>query len=451
MHIRLFFTPKSGSLGPRTWFQGAARRSALKRWARACLYLAAGCALLVCALLGLILQSEPLVELGPQPAQQYLSRTRTLIRNSVRAAPNEKTLVLTADDLAAAANFAILRKKLTGRAECGIEGHRLKLTASFRLPVKAFDLFLNLRLIVDDAEPQARIKRLALGRLSLPSPLVGWLAGAALRYTPLARYGRMGEQMVRRVRIQDDGRLTLALNWSQDALAQAEGLITDLADKERLLAYQERLAQVVGQPSLKRFVRLGLITQSLFALAKARSETDNDPVAENRALLIVLGAYVNGKNLGAALASIPAPPSPARLGVLLNRRIDTAQHFTGSASLAMAGHNTLVDMIGLAKEMNDTHNGSGFSFVDLAADQAGALFGKTAVRSEEKARRFQDVLGRSADESLFMPSLKDLPENLNTEDFAERFKDIDSPEFQAIKAQIEERILACPLYQQAER
>ncbi|SMF93879.1 hypothetical protein SAMN02949497_1173 [Methylomagnum ishizawai] len=444
MLIRLFWIPKTGRSGFPAGFAAAIRRHALwGRVARAGLCAALGFLLLVCLLLGLVLQTEPLLELGSQPAQRYFARTRGLIRETVHAGDNSgKTLVLTADDLTAAANFAILRKKLAGRAECRIEGRRLNLTASVRLPFRAFKLFLNLRLIADDAQPQAIIKRLKLGRLSIPAPLTGWLLRGLLHGTPLARYSRVGERLVGQVRIQDDGRLTLVLNWNRDALAQAEGLITDLADKERLLAYHDKLAEVVGQPNLKRFVRLGALFQPLFALAKARSQDDNDPVAENRALIFVLGAYVNGRNL--ALSPLSAKPLP--LGVLLNRRIDTAQHFMGSASIATAGHGTLVDMIGLAKEMNDTHDGSGFSFIDLAADQAGALFGMTAVRSEEKARRFQEVLSQSNDEGLFMPAIRDLPENLSPEAFAARFKEVDSPEFQAMKAGIEARILACPVY-----
>ncbi|BBL73624.1 hypothetical protein [Methylomagnum ishizawai] len=442
MLIRLFWVPKTGRSGCPAGFAAAIR---WRRAARACLFAVLGFFLLACVLLGLVLQAEPLLEPGSQPAQRYFARTRGLIRETVHAGDNSgKTLVLTADDLTAAANFAILRKKLEGRAECRIEGRRLNLTASVRLPFRAFKLFLNLRVIADDARPQAIIKRLKLGRLSIPAPLTGWLLRGLLHWTPLARYSRVGERLVEQVRIQDDGRLALVLNWNRDALAQAEGLITDLADKERLLAYHDKLAEVVGQPNLKRFVRLGALFQPLFALAKARSQDDNDPVAENRALIFVLGAYVNGRSLAAALSPLSA--KPAHLGVLLNRRIDTAQHFMGSASIATAGHGTLVDMIGLAKEMNDTHDGSGFSFIDLAADQAGALFGMTAVRSAEKARRFQEVLSQSNDEGLFMPAIRDLPENLSPEAFAARFKEVDSPEFQAMKAGIEERILACPVY-----
>jgi hypothetical protein len=421
------------------------RHPRARRLARIFVYGAAAGAVFIFLLLALIIQSEPMVTPDPQPAQQYLSRTRALIRNTVHTGigeTNQKKLVLTAEDLTAAANFLLLRKKLEGRAVCSIAAYRLNLTASVRLPASIANLYINIRLIADDGEPQARIRRLKLGRLSIPSPIIGWLVQGAMHYTPLARFSRVGERLIRDIHVRD-GRLAVNLNWNRDMLAQAEGLITDLADRERLLVYHDKLAEIVGQPNLKRFVRLGSLMQSLFSLAKSRSEDNNDPIGENRALILVLGAYVNGKNLALGL---PAAANPVRRGVLLNRRIDTAQHFMGSATLAMAGHGTLVDMIGLAKEMHDTHNGSGFSFIDLAADQAGALFGKTAIRSEEKAQRIQDMISRSSEESLFMPIIKDLPENLAPDEFAKRFKDIHSQEFQALKAMIQQRILACPLY-----
>lgn len=396
-------------------------------------------------LLALALEDKPWLAPESQPAHRYLAKTRTLIRDTVRTNPtaaNRKKLILTADDLTAAANFALLRKKLEGRALCAIDARRLNLTASIRLRGGDPGLFLNLKLVVDDSVPQARIKRLKLGGLTLPAPFVGWLTRGLLHYTPMARYSRIGERLVEDVRIHD-GRLAVSLNWNRNVLAQAEGLMDDLADRERLLVYQDKLAELVANPNIKRFVRLGTLMQPLFALAKSRSDADGDPAAENRALIVVLAAYVNGKELA---LGVPGAAEPARKDVLLNRRIDTAQHFMGSASLAMTGHRALADVIGLAKEMHDTHDGSGFSFVDLAADQAGALFGKLAVHSANKAKKVQGILSQSAEESRFMPTVKDLPENLAQDEFTDRYKDIESPEFQAMKTQIEARIMARPLY-----
>jgi len=412
-------------------------------------YLVIPAVLTLFLLLALIIETKPLAPPNQDPTHEYLARTRQLLSTTVQLTQSdnpERWIVLTGGDLTAAANFALLKKKLEGHAVCTIKKNRLKLITSVRLPMTSVPLFLNFRVIADDAEPHAVIKQVKLGRLAVPKVAVKWLLHVFLNFTPLFRYSQVGDRLIKEIRIVD-GQLQVAVNWNRDALSQAQGLITDLADKERLLVYNDKLAEIVSQSQLKRFVRLGPLMQHLFAVAKSRSESDNDPIAENRALILVLSAYVNGKTIVQWLPSNHQPAIPPRREVLLNRRTDTAQHFMASAALAMSGHSTLANMIGLAKEMNDTHSGSGFSFTDLAADHAGALFGKIAVRSEDKARKVQNILSQSADESLFMPNIKDLPENLSPTDFAQRFKDIQSPEFDALKRQIEERILACSLYQ----
>jgi hypothetical protein len=399
-------------------------------------------------LIALTIETKPLVPPSQDPAHESLTRARQLLSTTVQfpqADSPERLIVLTGSDLTSAANFAFLQKKLEGYANCTIQKKRLKLAATVRLPVNSIPLFLNLRIIADDSEPQAVIKQLKLGKLAMPRVVVKWLLRSFLSFTPLFRYSQIGDQLIKKIRIVD-GQLQVAINWNRDALSQAKGLITDLTDKEKLLIYNDKLAEIINQSQLKRFIRLGPLIQHLFALAKSRSENNGDPIAENRALILVLSSYVNGKNIEQWLPLNRQPAIPPRREVLLNRRADTAQHFMASAALAMSGHSTLAKMIGLAKEMNDTHSGSGFSFIDLAADHAGTLFGKTAVHSEDKARKVQNLLSQSADESLYMPNITDLPENLSPVDFARRFKDIQSLEFNALKQKIEERILACTLY-----
>ena len=143
-----------------------------------------------------------------------------------------------------------------------------------------------------------------------------------------------------------------------------------------MIVYHEKLVNILERDTHSRFVRLGHLMKPLFALAHERTIANQQPVEENRALILVLSAYVNGKDLNAALGT-SGQPRPR--GVLLNRRVDTAKHFMGAAAMAMSGQGTLVEMIGLAKELHDTHDGSGFSFIDLAADEAGALLGLPAA------------------------------------------------------------------------
>lgn len=406
-------------------------------------------ALSLMLLLVLVVENEPTFWQKSQNSQGDLATTKQIIRGTAhnRQGPEKlRTIALTAEDLTAVANFALLRKKLEGYAQASIDGSRLNFVASVKIPVRAADLYLNLKLVADDAEPQALIKQVRVGRLAAPAPVVRSLVAGLSWLTPLGRYRALTEPLIREVRIAD-GRLRVTLNWDREALTKADTLVTDLGSRERLLVYHNRLAELLAQMGDKRFVSLGSLMQPMFAVALDRSENlGNSPVEENRALILVLGAYVNGRNLLQEIATTAEPPTLVRRGVLLNRRIDTAQHFMGSAVLAISGHRTLADMVGLAKEINDTHSGSGFSFTDLAADRAGSMFGKTAVK-EEKAGKVQALMSQAPDESVFMPVIKDLPENLGPVDFVERFKEIDSAEFQTVKRQIEERIAACPLYQ----
>ncbi|MDD5037572.1 MAG: hypothetical protein PHE55_22825 [Methylococcaceae bacterium] len=401
-------------------------------------------------LIMLAVDGTPAVWQKQANSQRYLATTRNIIHHTAQTPAQTKnklrSIALTEEDLTAVANFALMRKNLTGAASASIHEDRLDFLVTVKLPFRFTDLYLNFKLIADDAHPQAAVKQVRVGSLALPQPLVGGLGWWLTHTTRFGRYGQLTAPLIREVRI-GDGLLRVSLDWDRESMGQAQELITDLASKDRLRVYYTKLGEVVGQPQLKRFVGLGALVRPLFALAKSRSEVEGgDAVEENRALILVLGVYANGRNLAPAIFSAGEAPDLARRDVLLNRRIDAAQHFTGSAVLVISGQRAFADMVGLVKEINDTHGGSGFSFIDLAADRAGALFAKIAVKSEESARQTQDILSQTAEESTFMPAIRDLPENLGMEDFSRRFGDIESPAFLELRRQIEERIAACPLY-----
>lgn len=410
---------------------------------------AGGIGLVVVALLlSLILSRAPSFHLSSTNPQETLRLTNTILRNTVpqtQRAVTRKTVTLTPADLDTIANYAFARKGLEAYAQSSINDRRLRMEAVVKMPWRAADSYLNIRLIVDDDEPDAIVQQLKIGRLALPRPVVGWLLRTAAHVGPFARFGRIADEVVRGVRIVDNG-VRVEFDWNRETLARADDLVTDVALRERMEAYYRTVLDVVNRPELKRYVRLSSLMQALFTLARDRSDRDGEPVEENRALILVLNAYVNGRDVTAMIGwRRPEAPVPVRQA-LLNRRVDLAQHFVTSAALAVSGTRTLADVVGLAKEINDTHSGSGFSFTDLAADRAGAHFGRFAVRSAETARKLQRSLSETADESRFMPSIRDLPEHLKTAEFQQQFKTIDSPEFRELKRLIEERIAACPIY-----
>jgi len=402
------------------------------------------CLLLISGLMSLMLQRQPTFngEAVTRPAQPATEFIQGKLKSSPLAG-QEKQFILTAEDLRVAARLVLARKLLEGSTRVQIVDNRLYLQSSIQLSGRLSGFFLNIDLIAEDDRDTLVIRQVKMGNLVLHAPLAGWAIKLVTHLPPLTRYEQLTEKMLKEVHIADE-RVIILLKWNRELLAELGGLLTEVADRKRMIVYHEKLVDILERDTHRRFVRLGHLMNPLFALAHERSIANQQPVEENRAVVLVLSAYVNGKDLNAALGT-SVQPRPR--GVLLNRRVDTAKHFMGAAAMAMSGQGTLVEMIGLAKELHDTHDGSGFSFIDLAADEAGALLGKYAVRSPELAFRIQERLSQGFDESPFIPTMDDLPESMDTEEFSRRFKSIGSPEYDALKKEIDSRILALPIFQ----
>jgi hypothetical protein len=395
----------------------------------------------------LVLSRTPFPEFPLVPPLADGGKARNILKNSSQNSQNlntqERNLTLSADDIVSAGNFALAKKQLKGAVFCDITGTRLVIKTSIITGNLWGPWYLNMRLIADNAERNPIIKRLQFGTISIPSPISGWLVDLFLRIPNIARFERVGEKLIKNIQIQE-GRISLTINWNRKLLLDSREAVTVLKDKDRIRIYFETLSDILANSGQSHYIRLGRLLRPLFELARQRSaEQGQDPVAENRALIFVLAAYVSGKDLGEALDSNIAP---MRLGVLLNKRIDTAQHFLGTAAMSMAGQGTLVDMIGLAKELHDSHDGGGFSFIDLAADEAGAYFGRLAISSPENAIKLQNLLSQDIEESRIIPPLKDLPESMSEEEFVARYKDVGSPEFEAETQKIRDRIRGLPIY-----
>jgi hypothetical protein len=355
----------------------------------------------------------------------------------------EKRFILNTEDLNVICRSALLHRRLEGYCHFDLARESLVGEITVHLPGRLSGKFLNISILAQ-GQDQAhfQIADLRVGRLRVSSAWALSLIRGTLLVSPWRRYEILRERLIKDMHVSD-GRLVIVLNWDRQLLSELRGLVTDAADKRRMRIYLARLSEILNDGSQNRYVRLGTLTRPLFNLARERSRGNNEPVEENRAAIMVLSAYANGKDLHDV---VDQDIRPIRRNVLLNKRTDTAKHFLAAAVLSMSGQSTLVAMVGLAKELQDTHDGSGFSFNDLAADEAGALFGKVAISDKDHARRLQDVLRQTDDESQFIPSLKDLPESMDSEEFIQQFKEIGSPEYEAVRREIRQRILALPIY-----
>ncbi len=131
--------------------------------------------------------------------------------------------------------------------------------------------------------------------------------------------------------------------------------------------------------------------------------------------------------------------------IQIYQRHDWAKHFISSAIItAMAGQE-MAEIVGTNKEIND-FSGSGFSFGDLLADQAGISFAKLILKSESTASAIQNEIARGFKIRDYFPNLDALPENLTASEFERRFGSVIGPEYKKLVWLIERSVAKSPAY-----
>ena len=286
-----------------------------------------------------------------------------------------------------------------------------------------------------------QLTALQVGEVSLPGPLARWL------------WRKLSEQLqeepefvqfsgaLKQIQFTP-GKLAIAYQWRPDTL-RALGSRMAGASHQALAAYHARLLSLQQQGIGLRGSIMDTLP-ALFELAQQRS-AHADPVEENRALLLVLGAWASERGVRNLLPDISREPRPFAL--TLRGRRDLAQHFLVSAAIASGGDTLLSHAVGVFKEVSDSRGGSGFSFVDLAADRAGTRLGALAVSSAREAVYVHEFIGNSRSESDFMPAIHGLLENMSEAEFKARFTAVDSPAYRMVLDEIDQQLAACRLYQ----
>ncbi|MGB3722774.1 MAG: hypothetical protein WA979_08150, partial [Pacificimonas sp.] len=171
-------------------------------------------------------------------------------------------------------------------------------------------------------------------------------------------------------------------------------------------------------------------------------------------------AQAKGKALGTVISiwnisairwvdkSVVAMPQERmhRIPARLADRRDLALHFAISAALAANGEAGLTSAIGEWKELDDSlPGGSGFSFVDLAADRAGTRLGE-ALADPARTRGVQARLAKVKPGDLLPLEALGLEEGLSEAEFEARFGRLDSDQYQAAVARIDAALDRLPLY-----
>lgn len=252
-------------------------------------------------------------------------------------------------------------------------------------------------------------------------------------------------QSVQRVELSKET-LQLSYVWNRQAAEQLKShlssRIISAELKQALLAHAGYLADMSKQLTGK--TQLDDVLRPMFGFAQQRSY-QHDPVIENRAVFIALGAYVLNRDLLKLLGEKPTQHIKVRR-MYLKGRHDLSKHLIISAAITSMADSQMAAAIGLEKEVRDSGGGSGFSFADLAADHAGIQLAEQAMASTSEARKIQRNLATMPVASMYMPDIDQLPEGLQQADFALVYQNTESAAYKNMSGVISQRISQLPLY-----
>jgi hypothetical protein len=386
-------------------------------------------------------------------SKQLLSNLNAAMRN-----PKEQQWIFSANTDELNSAFALASRTLPGfrgKAQVNATG----LTTFMTLPVSVFGnaYYLNASVQVHPSIGPLDIKQVTLGMLTIPGEtalnVLGWFAdqlwGPGKGANLLA--------MVRSVQFQQDEvkvEVTKPGGWDLQRLKQSGlSVYRELFSSPQQTANLEFYYKIAADYAVEH-PNSSLVNyfQLLFRQAQARTAVYQDEPGraqqENQAVLLAMAQLLGGRNLQMLVNEVKRAPGVKAPRVTLARRPDLQQHFIYSATIHILTNQNVSDTVGEAKELLDSiKGGSGFSFVDLLADRAGVRFAQIAIGSASSAAELQQFFSQERTEAELFPSKSRLPEGISQESFEQKYKSVDSADYQKMLADIHQRLEALPLYQ----
>lgn len=397
----------------------------------------------VAAMLMAMLQAEPAVAVTQDLNHEDVARALSLLRahdpRHARAGVMSSALVRERD-VEVLLNHAAHRW-FAAASRVRLQPRRATVQLSAHTPDNPFGRWLNLELQLEETAGLPVIDGLRIGQLPLPP----WLAERIGLYA-VDRFGlrqelQLAVEVVRQVRFRPE-QVLVTYAWQGDSMDRLfDGLLT--ADElKRLRVYSDRLVELTARRAPSIEMPMAQLLGPMFELARQRTAGGNDAAAENRAALVALTLYANGRAVGSVAPAARNWPRPRPMRLMLAGRADFPLHYLVSAALASEGTTPLSKAIGVYKEVADAQGGSGFSFNDVAANRAGTRFGALAVAEPQ---RLQTQVARGVSDGELLPRTDDLPEFLAEPEFVRRYGGVGKPAYTALLVEIDRRIGLLPL------
>lgn len=389
------------------------------------------------------LEDQPLVTQEASLDPGAIARAKALIRkNDPRKLARDETrqVRLGAGDLELLLKHAASRG-LRGNARLELQPSGALVHYTALLNGSPVGRYLNVSTELGVVNGKLAAESLRIGRVPLPPAVLELALDAYLRHTDMAEPAELLKKSISRIAITPAD-VQFTYTWQPEILDTARSLALGADDKARLALAQKRLsARMDALP--QGDAPLAAVLGPLLAEAGDKGATPHQRSLAYKDILLVTAVHLGGHNLSALIPEARQWPRPRPRTLTLRGREDLAQHFTISAALAAWSGEPLANAIGLDKELADAQGGSGFSFVDLAADRSGTRLGELARNNPE---RLAAAVAAGLSDKALLPAIDGLPENMQDAEFQRRFGGVGAPAYKAMADEIERRISALALF-----
>ncbi len=411
------------------------------------------------ALFVLSIEKIPLINEHQNLSYDNMNRVKKIIE---KAKPSQmrrkqtKKFTISEPDLNLVASYGINQgfKVENLFTQIQLSENHIKLQSTYRLPSTPMGDYLNVIVGFKAQGPKIEIENVKIGRVIIPGVIIKPVILLIDRL--LMDYGfyqdvKVNSDAIKNISVQKK-LLTVLYEWDPKAIAnlQESGKYLLISDEhqDRLLVYYDHLARIV-KPYKGKKISIARILQPMFEFAAGQSTISNNPIMENKALIQVLAIYSTNNRINDFIRKERQGKinRPVRVTMILKGRNDLTKHYLVSAGISVSAGSAIANFIGLAKEVDDSDGGSGFSFADLAADKAGVSFGELAIASTNNALLLQKKMSGPLKESYFMPAIDRLPEGILKIEFKKKYKDLDSKTYALVNDEISSRIKKCRVYQ----
>ncbi len=336
-----------------------------------------------------------------------------------------------------------------------IEQDILLINISLHVPENPFGDYINIQLGIPDTKQSFTFNHLKLGSISIPGDWAQAIGRAALNHvlgdvlttelTGSIKAVRIRHGYVR-VTYKPPMNITEKVTTLMSRTSVLNKAFTLPANPTLIPVYYSHLCQM-KTPSGKS--SLGIYLSSLFTLAKQQSKA-GDTAEHNKAALFALAVFLGSEKFnvftGAMSKQTLQKCQPKAPVTTLMARQDLSLHFIYSAAFKLISDSDISFSVGELKELQDSlRGGSGFSFVDLAADRTGIRFAELAT-SPASATFVQQRARELGDEKLFFPDISELKEGISQQQFEKKHGGLQGEFYAQQLADIQRRIAATPLY-----